>query len=71
MTIKKEYTNEERLRAIRELLVVEGVRLGAGWSDIIAGSLAAESAFNIGNKSAYASLCAGIETIKRRMGVKS
>jgi len=64
------YTNTERLDAIRELIALEAARLGAAPNDLAAAYIAAEFAFTVGKKSAYASAAHGVATIKRRLGIK-
>lgn len=64
------YTNTERLNAIRELIALEAIRLGASLNDLVAAHTAAEFAFTVGKKSAYASVAHGVATIKRRLGLK-
>src|SRR5690606_21432317 len=64
------YTNTERLDAIRELIALEAARLGDAPNDLAAAYIAAEFAFTVGKKSAYASAAHGVATIKRRLGIK-
>lgn len=64
------YTNTERLNAIRELIALEAIRLGASLNDLAAAHIAAEFAFTFEKKSAYASAAHGVATIKRRLGLK-
>lgn len=64
------YTNAERLNAIKELIALEATRLGASPNDLSAAHIAAEFAFTVGKKSAYAAAAHGVATIKRRLGIK-
>lgn len=64
------YTNTERIDAIKKIVTLEAVRLGASLNDLMAAHIASEFAFTVGRKSAYASAAHGVATIKRRLGLK-
>ena len=62
------YTKPERIAAIRHLVALEAVRMGASLSDITAAHLAAEHAFKNEKRSAYAAVSHGVATLRRRLG---
>lgn len=64
------YTDAERIEAIKKIVTLEATRLGASQNDLMAAQIAAEFAFTVWRKSAYASAAHGIATIKRRLGIK-